>query len=459
MVIYWYPLSIALICTLILCWALATGKKKWAIAGLMVPVFFASPFITVTRGAAGAITCSDMTGLALLAVLLFFPGNWRSTRRPVPAWPFVLLFLMMMMSIWTSGLYYNFIGIKQSQSGHLRVAASAFLPVYMAGFRTLKLMSLGSYCFFFYILFLDDDSRDWLLRVVILGTVLVAVAKTMTLLGLMDLSLSYGDTGGVYIGPRILGHAKATIGRMFYIGILLSLARYDKGSKLGMTTALVVLTGGLVLSGSRAGIFALIISFVPIYLFGGSRGFVIGIIALTVVILAGLWALSFSDMMRDMLIGTFDPETVETASTRLPIWKDTLSLWLTNPMIILFGVGAFNFSYAGLPVHFEHAHNDMLSIGTELGITGVFILLIILITIFAALFRNVRQTDSRQRWFYLCLFAMFFGLMFASQFEATFYPTISALPMLRIMLPLIFAASRLTDINDLPEENNGFQSE
>lgn len=354
----------------------------------------------------------------------------------------------MILSFWTSGLYYNFLGLKSSHAENLRVTGSSYLPIYIAGFRTLKLISLASYGYFFFTLSSDDKSRDWMMRVIIITAALVAVAQIITQLGLMDLSLSYGDTGGVYVGPRILGQTKATIGRFFFMGVLLCLARYERGNKLELAGLTIILTAGLALSGSRAGILALLASFFPIYLLGRSRGIAIGVVTMVFVVLVGFWALNFSEKKKNMLVRTFEPKTVETASTRLPIWKETVSAWFDNPMILLFGVGVFNFSYAGLPVHFEHAHNDMLSISTELGLFGTLVFSIALCTIFVTLFSMAWCNDSKKKWFYLCVFSMFVGLLVASMFEPTFYPTISTLPLLRVIIPLIFFICRVenTDI-------------
>ena len=155
--------------------------------------------------------------------------------------------------------------------------------------------------------------------------------------------------------------------------------------------------------------------------------------------MAGLFVGHNDKITSQKLLRSFDQENIATASNRLPIWNRTIAVWLDNPGIILFGAGAFNFSYAGLSVGYETAHNDMLTIGSELGLTAMMVFIAWIISMAILFYQNIRISSQEDKWKNICGFAIFTGLVFAGQFEATFYPTISTLPMSRVILPLLLA--------------------
>jgi O-antigen ligase len=309
----------------------------------------------------------------------------------------------------------------------------------MAGFRSLKFITFFSYCASFWIISLEDESLNCFIQTIITGCILLAIAKIITSLGIFDLSLSYGETHGQYIGPRILGHTKACMARLVFVGLLLCFTRIEKKRIFSTTLSIAILTGGLVLSGSRGGIGALIISLLPIYFLGRVKGILIGGFGLMVIVLSGLVALSQNQIVANNLIGTFDADNLVTASLRMPIWTETLSVITNNAMIVLFGVGAFNFSYAGFTQGFETAHNDLLTLSFELGLLSLMLFLAWIFALVFTYYRNIRQSTGMERWKYICFFSLIMGLIFSSQFEATFYPTISTLSMSKIIYPFIIS--------------------
>jgi O-antigen ligase len=348
-----------------------------------------------------------------------------------------MFMLIMALSIWTSGIYYNSSGIGSDQLRNLRISGNLPLPVLMAGFRSFKFLTFFSYCACFWTISLSDESLNCIIQTIIIGCILLAFAKILTSLGFFDLSLSYGETYGQYIGPRILGHTKANMARLIFVGLLLCFTRIEGKRIFSTTLSIVILTGGLVLSGSRGGIGALIISLIPIYFLGRVRGFLIGGFAFTVIILSALVALSQNQIVANNLIGTFDTDNIGSASLRLPIWTETLSVMSNNTMILLFGVGAFNFSYSGLTQGFETAHNDLLTLGFELGLVSMMVFLTWIFSLALTYYRIIGQSTGMEKWKYICFFSIIIGLFFSSQFEATFYPTISTLPMSQIIYPLM----------------------
>jgi O-antigen ligase len=438
-VVYWFPLIIGLFCSIMICIGLRKRNKNLIIIFSLLPPFFASPFYTATRGAAGAITASDFTGIVLWICLLFFPKNWKSPYRILSVRLLTLWMMIMGLSIFTTGVIYNCAGIVSSQMVNIRFSNTLVLPVLIASFRFFKLLTLFSYCAFFYVIYLNEKNIKWILNTIIFGSVLLAAAQILTRFDIIDFALAYGDTYNQYIGPRILGLTKASVGRILFVGIFLTLVTFNQDHRILSIFAMIIMTGGLVLSGSRGGIAALMVGLIPIYFFGRIRGVVIGGFFFAVILISAILTLSYNEMMVGRLLGTLDTRTVSTASTRMPIWINTIKILIDNPMIILFGVGAFNFSYAGLSLNFEHAHNDILTIGCELGLISMIIFIIWLVSLAILLYGNILRSSGKTRWRNLCILGIFVGLCFGSQFEPTFYPSISTLPMLRILLPLLLA--------------------
>lgn len=441
MIIYWYPAILGLVCSIFITRGFATKNKFLVIIFCLFPAFFASPFITVTRGAAGAITASDITGMVLFFCLFKMPSDWKSPYR-ISSVRFLIIFMILLgASIWSTGIFYNFYGISAEKTHNLRVSMGLPLPILIACFRTFKILTLYSYLTFFYKVTFNEREIQSILRTIIFGSLLLAISQILTRLGVADLSLAYGDTGGTYVGPRILGHTKGSIGRLMAVGGVLALSRIFTGSKFYNLLALMVLTGGLILSGSRGGILVLIISLVPIFFLGRGRGVFIGGLGLIAILLASLVALQNSELMKERLEGTFSNKTVSTASSRTIVWQQTLSNLSSDLAIPSFGVGGLNFSYSNLNVAFEHAHNDTLTSLTELGVIGMLMFLAWQFLLTKNLYQNIRISSGALQWRNVCVFSLMVGLLFGSQFEPTFYPTISTLPLLRIILPLLLVIS------------------
>ena len=434
-IIYWYPFLLGTICSLLIMIGVMRNNKNLVIIFSLLPAFFASPFLTFTRGAAGAITASDITGLTLLLALFFLPRAWKSPYRILPVKLLISFFVIVAISIWTMGLFYNLQGVEHTQN--LRTENSSLLPFLIAGFRSIKLFTLFSYLVFYYLAFLDEKNIKCLINTIIIGSIVLAVAQIITRLGIFDLALAYGDTHGVYVGPRILGLTKASVGRLLFVGIVLSLVYMLKGKKLVYLISLPILASGLVLSGSRGGVVATIISLFFISILGRGRGFLIGTFGFLIVILSAVYTLDYSPMMKERLLGTFDSSTIETASTRTVVWDQALTNILQEPLVGVLGVGAFNFSYAGMPVNFEHAHNDFLTVLIELGVIGEIMFIALMISFLVYLYKSIKIGKTEERWRSVCIFSLFLGLLLASLFESTFYPSISTIPMLRIIFAIL----------------------
>ena len=443
-----------------ICNGLRKRNKKMMVFFSILPCFFASPFYTVTRGAAGAVTASDITGLTLLCCLFFIPVKWKTPCGIVPVKLIGLLILIMAISIWTIGVYINLIGVSSSQLENLHISNRFLLPLLIAGYRFAKLMTLFAYLAFFSIVFFDVEEKTWLVHTIIIGCLIVSIAKVLTVYNVIDLSLAYGDVNPGYVGPRILGQTKACAGRLLVVGIILCLSGVIERRKIMSLIYIILLTAGLVLTGSRGAIGALLMGLVPIFFIGRSRGLLIGGLAFIVIVVSGLFVLNFNKNVSQKLLLSFSSESLNTASDRVPIWRRTIMVWLEKPSIVLFGVGAFNFSYARLSVGYETAHNDMLTAGSELGLSSMLVFISWLLSMVLLFCRNIKMSCQREKWHNICILSIFIGLLFAGIFEATLYPTISTLPMLRVVTPLllvfglsIFKQNYLNALNGRDEKN------
>jgi O-antigen ligase len=438
MILYLYPFIVGCFCSAMICNGLRKRNKKMVIFFSILPCFFASPFYTVTRGAAGAITASDITGFTLLSCLFFIPSNWKTPFGIVPVKLIVLMIMIMTVSIWTMGVYTNLIGVMGSQLENLHISNRLLLPFLIAGYRLVKLLTLFAYIVFFSVIFFDAEEKAWLAHTIIMGCLILSVAKVLTVYNVTDLSLAYGNAHVGYVGPRILGQTKACAGRLLVVGIIMCLSRIVERKKSVSIIYISLLTVGLILTGSRGAIGALLVALATISVTGRLRGFLVAGLAFMVIFISGLFVLNFNKDISQKLLQSFSSESLDTASDRVPIWRRTVRVWLENPSIILFGVGAFNFGYARLSIGYETAHNDMLTVGSELGLCSMLLFLSWLLSMALLFWRNIKTSRLNEKWNNICVLSIFIGLLFAGIFEATLYPTISTLPMVRVLTSLLF---------------------
>jgi uncharacterized membrane protein len=143
--------------------------------------------------------------------------------------------------------------------------------------------------------------------------------------------------------------------------------------KLILISVPVTCFGSVIASGSRGAFIGL--AFVLLGMWFFSKKKIFGAIVLTLVIVSTLFLMAERDMERLHNIGT---ETDSTAHNRLERWAKGLEMVKNYPV---FGVGYFNWSEADEKM-FDGSgalsHNIFIECASELGITGLFIFLLLI---------------------------------------------------------------------------------
>ncbi|QQE10221.1 O-antigen ligase family protein [Planctomycetota bacterium] len=439
MILYWYALVIGLIAVTTIALGFRHRSKTLVIYALVLPAFTSSPIITATRGSAGAIVASDMTGIFLaIMMLFFFPKEWKRPFKLKYQNYAIAILVCMMLSIFVTGLAYNFNAIDAEQQSRVNTVLGMPLPILMACFRFVKLLTLASYVLFFLQIEVDERVVSHVIKAFMVGAIIMAVSLIVTKLNIYDMSL----TPSAYMnrdnfGSRILGTTKSITGRLLSVGLILSLLKLCEGNKLLSLAGLSSIALAIILSGSRGSLLAVAVSVMFIILLGRSRGMMIGLFGIIIVTAIGSYIIATNDVIAYKWTMTFDPEKFQTASVRTIVWTETLAYWLRNPLSVILGVGLFNYSYANTEGFFESAHNDFLTIVTELGITFGIIYFIIIFKLAKGYFKQIHTVSKHLRWRYVCIFSLLMGLIVAGMFEPTLYFTISGLSYIRIMFTLL----------------------
>ena len=164
---------------------------------------------------------------------------------------------------------------------------------------------------------------------------------------------------------------------------------------------LVLLTVGLVHSGSRGGFLAVLAMGAYVVLRYTAIAVRWRVSAFVVVALVFLVAASGEYWAQMRTIGSDTDYNQTEESGRRQIWSRGIGYMLDNPLL---GVGANNFVVAegtlsplaarqqyGVGVRWNAAHNSFVQIGAELGIPGLLIFIALLVSAFAGLIGSARQ--------------------------------------------------------------------
>lgn len=152
----------------------------------------------------------------------------------------------------------------------------------------------------------------------------------------------------------------------------------------------------------------------------------------TILLVATLAGAAYAFMPAEQLDRFRSAGSDKTSEQRLLYWKHGLDMIQENPLL---GVGYFNFAYY-YESHFRHdmlyetaqlPHNIFIQIGTDSGVLGLFIYVMLILGVFRAnaTVRRVLRQD-KNNWLYglsLGLDAAFVGFLIAGQFVTVgYYP-------------------------------------
>lgn len=431
-----YAFIVGVGCSIVALVGLLFGKKTWALTACLASCFTASPIITFTRGAAGSIIASDIVGLTLLVFLILSPRFGMQSKQPY-IWRKIFWFFVFFVcgSIIFVGPIYNFYFFSSIFKSRVQEFWVIPLPILMAGFRITKILTLIPFIILFSRIQLERKEFDKVMSLLMLFFVGLAVAEIMTRLSIYDLSL-YVDPNLEYVGPRVLGFSKATIGRLCGFGVFLSMALMYRSFNVLKALIIIILLLGILFSGSRGALLIVLVGIAVIVIYGRLAGSISGFVAFASLALCAAIAYSLSgNVYIDKFVATLNPEKVGSVASRKDIWFGTIDYWFQHPFLLLTGVGAMNFSYVITSRQFiaEHAHNDFLTAITELGVIGLVLFCWLLVSVINHYRHGIQSTVGKERWENVCIFAALVGLIAAGFFETTFYITMGAIPIIRII--------------------------
>ena len=271
----------------------------------------------------------------------------------------------------------------------------------------------------------------------VLGAVTIAFATAIAALALIqyeahwifwssklqqyDAYSQFYRVNGIFYDPNIMG-------RYLAAGILAALAwmwlRPEKRELIIGTAAIVVLSGGLLVSFSRSSCLMLMTGVVLLAwrAFGARRTLAVGGIAF--VILAG-GAIASSHNIRGALTSTHRLSTLSEG--RFGLMTGGVKIWKENP-IAGSGVGSFQerFTATETLTQIEHqqvsiSHNAPVTVLAELGLIGAGLLIWLCIATWHAIAASSRRISSESGWIQWCLLAIIVGIFAHSQLYADLF--------------------------------------
>jgi O-antigen ligase len=275
------------------------------------------------------------------------------------------------------------------------------------------------------------NSRDalWLMKAMIWTVVAASAVGVVDFMGLLDLGLMDELKGGRLGGP--IGEANQYAAFLaLFLPASVALAVIERGLRRNLAVMGVLATViAILLTGSRGGIAGVlggtVLGLVFLRAFVSARVVIpaiAGFVALIALSLAAVFAAGYWDLLYDRFVG----ETVGAASAfdasagRTVIWGWALAKMASSPITLLTGFGWDSYRY--FPDFGFAPHNGYLKIYFELGMVGVFLVLLALGNTLR-IARNGLRMASEPEVTPLMIGAMFgiFGIM-----VATFFVDISA---------------------------------
>jgi O-antigen ligase len=275
----------------------------------------------------------------------------------------------------------------------------------------IKLLALILFLLLFATFVNTDERRNVVVHIIIAVTFLIALV----------------GIGQNYIGKALWqrGSFGPFVNRNHFAGFLemgaglalaLTISRTVNREKLAIYACIVlVLCGGLVISGSRGGIVSLAAGMIFLLLIawpGASDRERRGRLLARAGIAAALLAVTLSGAMllvgSDRLVENFGQLSAEAPQqepgahfNRSNIWRATAQMIKDHPVIGV-GLGAYSLAYTRYDPssgsgRVEQAHNDYLHIAAEAGIIGSLLALWFIVLLFARGFAAAQTRDRRRR--------------------------------------------------------------
>ena len=232
------------------------------LAGMFLSLTTASPMLTFTRGAAGALVPSDAVAFILLLGLCF--GSFEEISvSVVPTWrrPFIILMIFWILSVLLISSW-NMPGLSTMASGRVTGSLS-FIPlnVQITLFRLFRVVLLATFFLFISRLYIDQDNLQQIFWCVWIITVCLALAQLLTKFDIINLQLNSTTFWTYERGKWVLGYTKASTNRILFLGFFVTLILIYKSKffKWFYIASAVLIVASLFGGGSRAGVLGLIV--------------------------------------------------------------------------------------------------------------------------------------------------------------------------------------------------------
>jgi len=236
-----------------------------------------------------------------------------------------------------------------------------------------------------------------------------------------DIYSQFYRVNGIFFDPNIMG-------RYLAIGILAALAwmwlRPGKRELIVGTLAIVVMSGGLLVSFSRSSCLMLMVGIVLLAwrAFGARRTLAVGGIAF--VILAG-GAIASSHNIRNALTSTHRLSAVSEG--RFSLMSGGVNIWRKEP-VAGSGVGSFQtrFTQTETPYQIAHkkvsiSHNTPITVLAELGVIGAVLFVWLCVAVWWVIARFSRALTGADGWIEWSLLAVITGIFVHSQLYADLF--------------------------------------
>jgi hypothetical protein len=331
-------------------------------------------------------------------------------------------------------------GLDASQTAHVSTTSVLGVPlcILMAGFSLLKLMSFAVYGYFFGQTSFTRSDLNAVFVGVILAAAILTSATAVQHIGGIDLRLTGPETDSTTkVMIFVLGHNRTVQGRLAMLGAILALL-FARKNPLWLF-AVLFFSGGILVSMSRgAFVGLLLLGFV--WLREGMRGWIVTLLFVT----ATLGVVGWAAVYRPDSLARFNNLAFELGrgtGSRPYIWINTIKYWEAEPIVLTTGVGPLNFYY-GVPDRYrvaEHAHNDLLTCVSEMGVVGTLCWLNFLFVSWRSLARRPAEMALENVWICTAMLSVLLCCGVAGIFEETLYWANYMLQFDRLVIACLFS--------------------
>ena len=360
----------------------------------------------------------------------------------VPNWrnPFIVLLIVFILSVslvasWTTQTL-DAISLAKI---HMRIPFLS-LVTQVTIFRLLRVCLWAVFFLTIAKLTINESDLRLIFRCFLIVAFSLAIAQILNRLDVVDLRLNsvYSEVGRAK--DYVFGYTKAAVNRILFIGFFTCFVVMYKSNIIikGLYSALACLiVVSILLAGSRAGMLGVVVGTTILIYRCRIRYMPFVLIYLAVLISGGYYIILSWHAEALTTFKIFLPAS-NLLSGRAEIARWTVDYLMSHWIVLLTGVGLFNYSYAlrGEGGIGEHAHNDFLTCTAECGLIGLVVFIWWTTSLCKSLWFAGRKALGYERLASACINAGFWGLLSAMFFEQTLFPSGGSLSLNRLEIML-----------------------